>query len=216
MLTDADRAALEAAWASARHAGVLGSTTVQDLWEHTAGYTSAVCSAFSASPATLDARIVDVGTGAGVPGLLLARQLPHAQVTLVDASERRLDHVRRARRALGVEDRTQVVHGRAEELGHDPRFRAHFDVAVARLLGEPAETLELLLPLIHDGGVIVVSTSSRHVPFWHALPRADLPLGDVVVHGDVEPFVVIHRDGPLEPSWPRREKLRRRSPLGSR
>ena len=208
MLTDEQTAALEAAWAPARTSGVLGGATIDELWEHTAGFTSAVCSHFSADADELEIRLIDVGTGAGIPGLLLAVQLPRAEVVLVDALERRLDHVRRARRALDLETRTIVQHGRADELGHHPPFREGFDVAVARLLGDPAESLELLLPFVRDEGVVIVSTSTASEPVW-----GQLPAGTAVVSGADERYVAVPRVGPLPTALPRREKARRRHPL---
>ena len=65
----------------------------------------------------------------------------------MDASERRLDHARRGH-ALGVGDRVEIAHGRGDELAHDAAWRGTHDVAVARLLGDPAETIELLAPLV--------------------------------------------------------------------
>jgi 16S rRNA (guanine527-N7)-methyltransferase len=213
MLTEDQIAALEAAWAQARTTGVLGSATVKDLWEHTAGFTSAVCSAFSADAESLAVDLVDVGTGAGVPGLLLALQLPRARVTLLDANDRRLDHVRRARRALDLEARTQVIHRRAEDFAHDPQVRGRFDVAVARLLADPGDALELLAPLVGADGVVVLSTSMEAAGRLEALPVPGLPLGPATRMGGTEAFVVTRRAGEMPPELPRREKARRRAPL---
>ena len=213
MLTEAHRAALEAAWAPARAAGVLGSTTVNELWEHTAGFTSAVCSHFSAEADDLAIQLIDVGTGAGIPGLLLAAQLPKAHITLVDANERRLDHVRRGRRALSIENRCTVLHARAEDLGRDPTYRCMFDAAVARLLADPAGSLELLTPLVRDGGTLVLSAAAQSRPLWSRLPVAPLPLGPAELEGSAGLFVRIPRCGAVPPHLPRREKVRRRQPL---
>ena len=185
MLTDDQVAALDAAWAPARTAGVLGRATVKELWEHTAGFTAAVCSHFSAPAAELALQLVDLGTGAGVPGLLLAAQLPQSQVTLVDANERRLDHVRRARRALELDDRCPVVHDRADDLGGSGATRARFDGAVARLLSDPADAAELLSPLVRDGGVLVISTNAAARSVWAQLPVPGLPLGAAEILGGV-------------------------------
>lgn len=158
-------------------------------------------------------RLIDVGTGAGVPGLLLARQLPQCHLVVVDALERRLDHVRRARRALQLESRTEVVHGRAEDLGRSPHYRGVFDAALARLLAEPAEAVELLTPLIRDGGVLVVSTAPRWRPVWEELPVPALPLRAATLVGETDLFASVPRRGPIPAELPRREKARRRSPL---
>lgn len=213
MLTDAEYAALEAAWAPARAAGVLGSAPLEALVEHTAGFARAVCSSFSAETRAFEGHIVDVGTGAGLPGAILAALLPSARFTLIDASERRLDHARRAARALGVSARVSVVHGRADELGRTSQYRETGDVAVARLLADPAETLEQLLPLVRDRGWVIVATAGDAVERWEALPVPSLPSSSVTWHAD-EPgrFAAVQRTGALDPALPRREKVRRRSP----
>ncbi len=214
MLTDAQHAALEAAWNPARAAGVLGSASLETLVEHTAGYASAVCSAFSSPPAELQLDIVDVGTGAGVPGVLLALQLPRCRFVLVDASERRLDHVRRAVRAVDLDERVSVVHARADDLAHDEGHRERFDVALARLLASAAESAELLCGFVRPAGVVVVSVAADAVSTWEQLPVVGLPLGAArveVVAGDH--FVVAPRVGSLDPVLPRRPKTRARLPL---
>ncbi|MEM9201574.1 MAG: RsmG family class I SAM-dependent methyltransferase [Actinomycetota bacterium] len=213
MLTPSESAALAAAWEPARAAGVLGSASLSDLWEHTAGFVSAVCSSFSGRAEQLNLRVVDVGTGAGVPGLLLAHQLPRSHVTLLDASERRLDHVRRARRALELLDRTTIAHGRAEDVGRFPDFRGAFDVAVARLLGDPRDTLELLVPFVRSGGLLVVSTTEAAADVWVQLPVEGLPLGPAVVQGTSDRFASIRLVGAIPDTLPRPPKARQRAPF---
>lgn len=214
MLTDRQTASLEEAWAPARAAGVIGSASIETLVEHTAGFARAVCSSFSAAFDDVDARIVDVGTGAGLPGVVLAALLPRVTVTAVDASERRLDHARRAARALGVDDRVQVVHARGDDLGHDPAHRGLYEAAVARLLADPGESLEQLTPLVRPGGVAVVSTASSAVDRWERLPLPDLPLSTAVLSGSGEGvFASVQVLGAMPSEFPRRPKVRRRSPL---
>lgn len=214
MLADAELAALEAAWQPARRAGVLGSTSIEELWEHTVGFASAVCSAFSAECSTWNGRVLDAGTGAGVPGVLLAAQLPEATFTLIDGSARRLDHVRGAVRALALGDRVTVEHGRMDDIAHAATHRAAFDVVVARLFAEPPEAAELLLPCVSPGGVAVVSCRLDQVESWRALARRLDGVGDVVEQrGDSGSFVTIHVEGELDPAYPRRLAARRRRGL---
>lgn len=213
MLTDDLTASLEEAWEPARRAGVLGSAPVEALVEHTAGFARAVCSSFSAELETFDGRIVDVGTGAGVPGVLLSLLLPRCELVLVDASDRRLDHVRRALRAAGTADRVSVLHARADELAHDPAWRGSFDVAVARLLADPAEAMEQLVPLVRPGGSVVVSALEEHEPRWNALPVELLPTGEATWFTTAAgQFVAVDVLEAADRTTPRREKLRRRSP----
>jgi len=234
MLPDDHRAALAAAWEPARTSGVRGHVTIDELWEHTIGYCSVVCSAFSADPDEVELTLLDVGTGAGVPGVLLAYALPRCSLVALDSNEQRLDHVRRAVRALDLGNRVTVVHGRADELARDPLHRESYDVAVARLLADPSETAELLSPFVRDGGVLVVSTSEAARPRWETLPVSGLPLGPAQWRSfsqadlgaamnsspssptgspSLDHFVLVPREGPCPEVLPRRPTARRRRPL---
>ena len=214
MLTDAHASALGAAWQPARTAGVLGPASIEELWEHTAGYASAVCSAFSAGCSTWNGSIIDVGTGAGVPGALLAVQLPHAELTLVDASERRLDHARAAVRALDVSSRTAIVHARADDLARDSAHRGRYDVAVARLLADPAESLEQLAPLVRPAGIVVLSMADADVNRWADVQLSDLGDPEVeILEGARGSLVCVRIRGAAAMRYPRRVSVRRRAPL---
>jgi 16S rRNA (guanine527-N7)-methyltransferase len=121
------------------------------------------------SPALRPAqRIVDLGSGSGMPGLVLAVDDADLEVVLLDASERRTDVLRRTVGRLRLADRVEVVCRRAEAFGHDPARRAGFDAVVARAFGPPAMVAECGAPLLRPGGQLVVSEppdrSSRRWP----------------------------------------------------
>ena len=174
MLTDEKRVALEAAWAPARAAGVLGSASIEELWSHSEWYAEALLAALGGDCSTWNGRLIDVGCGAGVPGALLAAQLGRSAVTLVDASERRIGFAQRAAEALGARDRCQLVHGRGDDLARTPEHRAAYDVAVARLLADAADAVEQLTPLVRPGGVVVVSVAVAEAERWRSLDLAEL------------------------------------------
>lgn len=214
MLTDDQLVSLEEAWTPARAAGVIGTASIEMLVEHTVWFARAVCSSFSTEFDEFHGRIVDVGTGAGLPGVILAALLPHAELRLVDASERRLDHARRAVRALGVAGRVEVVHGRGDELARDVAWRGAHDVAVARLLADPAETVEQLVPLVRPGGAVVVATAEAATARWDALPVAELPTSTVTWSQSPDARFASLRILASTPSaFPRRERKRRQAPL---
>lgn len=96
--------------------------------------------------------VLDVGTGAGLPGLALAILDPAIQLTLMDGTLRKVDFLTGACRTLGMVD-VAVVHGRAEELGRQPAFRERFPVVVARGLAPLPTLLEYLVPLTCVGGL---------------------------------------------------------------
>lgn len=96
--------------------------------------------------------LIDVGSGAGLPGLVLA-SLGLAKVTLLDAQARRVAFLREAAHDLQIE--VNVVHGRAEELGRE-QLREKFSFATARGLAKQAVALELVLPLVRVGGTALL------------------------------------------------------------
>ena len=201
--------ALERAWRPARVAGVIGSASVEEICEHTAGFMSAVCSVFDDSSVL---RGLDVGSGAGIPGLLLAWQLPQSSWTLMDSSLRRCEFGSDAVEALQLSDRVQVVHGRSDEQLVDVP-RATMDIVTARLLGNPAETLELCAPYCRPGGLLVVSIASRDRKVWRS--AADVTGVDSVALSDHDGnvFAAISIGHGLDPRFPRRPKARARRPL---
>jgi 16S rRNA (guanine527-N7)-methyltransferase len=102
-------------------------------------------------------RFADLGSGGGVPGLVLALHWERAQAVLLDAGERRCAFLQDASAELGIAERVTVVHGRAEDLGRQPELRGRFDLVVARGFGPPAVTAECGAPLLEVGGTMVVS-----------------------------------------------------------
>ena len=114
--------------------------------------------AFLAAPTDEPQQAVDLGSGGGIPGLVLARHgWPGCRWLLLEAGARRSDFLRQAVTALRLEDRVEVVQGRAEEMGRDPQRRHVADLVVARSFGPPAVTAECAAPLVAVGGMVVVS-----------------------------------------------------------
>ena len=100
--------------------------------------------------------VVDVGTGAGFPGVPLAIALPEARVTLLDSLGKRIEFLRETCGALGLEN-TRCVHARAEEFGE----REQFDWAVSRAVAPLPMLCELSLPLVRVGGRFLAMKSSH-------------------------------------------------------
>ncbi len=96
-------------------------------------------------------RIIDVGTGAGFPGMPLALACPGLQVTLLDSQQKRLNFLQAVIDELGLTNVT-LVHARAEDGAHDPAHRERYDLAVARAVAPMAVLVEYLLPYVKVGG----------------------------------------------------------------
>ena len=128
-------------------------------------------------------RFLDLGSGGGVPGLVLALDWPDAEAVLLDAGERRCVFLREAVERLGLDGRVDVVRDRAEAAGRSPALRGGFDLVVARSFGAPAVTAECAAPFLRVGGRLVVSeppADADDTPRWPAdgLSQLGLALGD--------------------------------------
>ncbi|GLC35193.1 hypothetical protein PLESTM_000289500 [Pleodorina starrii] len=101
-------------------------------------------------------RVVDVGTGAGLPGMVLAVARPQWKVTLLDSLRKRCDFLREAAARAGLSN-VEVVWCRAEDGGHRPELRQAYDLAVARAVAESRVLAELCLPFVRVGGLWVAA-----------------------------------------------------------
>jgi len=98
--------------------------------------------------------LVDVGSGAGFPGIPLKIACPQLRVVLVESIGKKVEFCRRMVQLLGLEG-IEVIQARAEQLGRDPKYRGQHDWAVARAVARLPVLLEYLLPLVRLGGVAI-------------------------------------------------------------
>ncbi len=98
------------------------------------------------------ARFIDVGTGAGFPGLVMAMARPDLRITLMDAQRKRISFLEETVRQTGIRN-TEIIHSRAEDAARKKEYREQFDIAAARAVA-PLNTLcEYLLPFVRIGGL---------------------------------------------------------------
>jgi 16S rRNA (guanine527-N7)-methyltransferase len=122
-------------------------------------------------------RVADLGTGGGVPGLVLAVEWPTATVVLVESSLKRAAWLTDAVSALGLGDRVEVCSVRAEELAHDPGRREAFDLVTARSFAAPPVTAEIGAGLVAVGGILLVSEPPTSAVRWPDAGLAELGFG---------------------------------------
>ena len=103
-------------------------------------------------------RLLDVGTGAGFPGMVLKILVPSLDVTLLDSLNKRLDWLAETCGALGLTG-IRTVHARAEVRSHDPAFRETFDAVTSRAVAELRTLCELCLPYVRPGGYFLAMKS---------------------------------------------------------
>ena len=164
-------------------------------------------------------RVVDVGTGAGFPGMPLAIARSDVSVTLLDSLGKRVRFLEEARQALGLANVT-CVHGRAEEFAGD--HRESFDIAVSRAVANLSVLCELCLPLVRVGGVFLAMKSTGCEAEVDAAGRAIRLRGgalreslDYVIPGtDVtHRLVVIAKVSPTPKKYPRAFAQIKKQPL---
>lgn len=103
---------------------------------------------------------VDIGAGAGLPGLPIKALRPGWRATLVESQSKKAAFLKNASRTLGFSD-VRVESGRAEELAHRPDLRETFDLAFCRAVGAPSMACELAVPFLRIGGSFVLQTIMR-------------------------------------------------------
>jgi len=98
--------------------------------------------------------LIDIGTGAGFPGIPLKIVFPHLQVVLVDSLEKRISFLKEVINTLQLQD-IVAIHERAENLGKDERYREQFDLCVSRAVSNLSTLSEYCLPFVRNGGKFV-------------------------------------------------------------
>jgi 16S rRNA (guanine527-N7)-methyltransferase len=166
-------------------------------------------------------RWVDVGTGAGMPGLAVAVLHPDWRLTLVDSVGKKVSFVSAVIQAMGL-DHAVALQARAEDLGRDPDHREAYDVALARALAPMPTLAEYLLPLVRIGGRVLALKGADAEAELAEAAAAIGTLGGAVV--GLRPYslpgldrtrhlVVIEKRRPTPAAYPRRAGLPGRSPI---
>lgn len=195
---------LRAVLEHARDLGFLGPGDVDVHIRHAQAFVDAL--------ADVRGRVVDLGSGAGVPGLVVAARRPDLDVVLLEARARRCRHLEVAIERLGL--RAEVVEGRAEVVGRSA-LRGTAAAVVARSFGPPGVTAECAAPfLLLEGTVVVSEPPPPPDPGrWPAdgLARLGLRLGERRVGATTVQVLVQHRPCPSE--YPRRDGQPAKQPL---
>lgn len=166
-------------------------------------------------------RVIDLGTGGGFPALPLSIVRPQLDMTPLDATRKKIDFVRETAQALGLVN-VQPVVGRAETLGQQPAFRAQFDRVVARAVSALPILVELALPLLKPGGLLIAQKGALPEDELRAGRRAAAEVGGQVQEvdafslpllGDARTLIVIRKTGPTPAKYPRHEGIPNRQPL---
>jgi 16S rRNA (guanine527-N7)-methyltransferase len=164
------------------------------------------------------ARLIDIGSGAGFPGLVLKIARPALDVTLVDATAKKVAFVGDVIADLELAG-VRAVHGRAEELGQNPRYREQFEIATARAVASLPVLLEFVLPFLDVGGRAFLPKGLAIDDELTAGRRAAKRLGaeivssERVLSGETR-LIIAHKTTLTAKAYPRHTGIPARSPLG--
>jgi 16S rRNA (guanine527-N7)-methyltransferase len=173
-------------------------------------------------PVRSASRIADIGSGAGLPGLVLAASLPGAQVDLIESSGRKCEFIRTAIERMGLENAT-VVCRRSEEWAAGEGREAYAAVS-ARAVGSLAVVAELASPLLRRGGALAAWKGARSEPEEAEAARAAARLAmEPMEVRSVRPFPasrerhihLLRKNGPTPNGLPRRPGMAAKRPFGT-
>ena len=167
------------------------------------------------------ASLIDIGTGAGFPGIPLKILYPRLQLTLVESVRKKVDFCRHIIRTLKLTE-VEVIHARAEDIGRLDNHRESYDWAVARAVARLPVLVEYLLPLVRVGGNILAQKGDTGPAEAHSAEHAIKLLGGhirqllpITLPGVVEEryLIVVDKIATTPPGYPRKAGIPTKTPL---
>jgi 16S rRNA (guanine527-N7)-methyltransferase len=168
-----------------------------------------------------DFNIVDVGTGAGFPGVPLKIVFPRPGLVLIEPTAKKTSFLRHIVRTLELEN-VEVLNSRAEEAGHLPLYREQFDLALSRAVAPLPALVELTLPFCHIGGRFVAHKKGEIDQEINDAKNAIAELGgglgqikkiELDEFTDARYLIIIDKIHPTPDKYPRRTGVPQRRPI---
>lgn len=164
-------------------------------------------------------RLIDVGTGAGFPGIPLKILFPEIEVTLFDSLNKRIRFLQEVIDELGLKN-IEAVHGRAEEGGQDKNMREGYDIAVSRAVADMAVLSEYCLPFVRVGGYFIPYKTAEIDEELNNAKKAVSTLGGKIekvekldIEGNGRSFIFIKKEKPTPKAFPRKAGLIKKNPI---
>ena len=159
-----------------RKANLVGFRTDEAVVRHGILESLTLLKAFEVKP---NLRLIDVGTGAGLPGIPLKIAAPDLEVTLVEAMRKKVSFLRQVCRLLQLRG-ISVMQARAESLHRDPAHREAYDLVTARAVTRLPETVALCTPFMNRGGRLVLPVGLRWLREAETIRRPDIKIERVL------------------------------------
>ncbi len=185
----------------ARETGFFGPGPIDAHLRHSEGFATAAEDALGRGPRSF----ADLGTGGGIPGLVLACRWVECPALLIEVGQRRAGFLRDAVAELGLGEQVEVLEERAEAAGRGPLYREQFDLVTARSFAIPAVTAEIAAGMVRVGGFLVVSEPPEtDDERWPRERLGVLGFGPAdVVEVELAHFAVIAKVRPVSSRYPR-------------
>ncbi|NLB61816.1 MAG: 16S rRNA (guanine(527)-N(7))-methyltransferase RsmG [Clostridiales bacterium] len=166
-----------------------------------------------------NAKVVDVGTGAGFPAVPLMIMRSDISVTMVDSLNKRTVFLSELMNALQLENSYEIIHARAEDIGQNPRYREKFDIALTRAVANTSTLLEWTIPLLKVGGSsLMYKASSANDELFAAKNALEKLKSSATIYSyEVEwgerAVISAKKLQPTQKQFPRKSGTAKKSPL---
>ena len=184
-------------------------------------YDSLTISFYEQDLQTAEKTLIDIGTGAGFPSLPLKIVFPQLKITMVDTLQKRINFLQEVVTTLDLSG-VEIIHGRAEDIGQNLRYREAFDYATARAVARTSVLAEYTLPFVKKGGKFIVMKGAAAQQELADGKQALATLGGVLhdefefslPNGDVRYIQIVNKNKKTPKQYPRQAGTPSKKPIG--